>query len=67
MNPISVLELQAGRAYKVTLDDCCIQGTFTAMLSRIEKASDGWPIKLAFINGVTLTGYSGVKFEVTQL
>lgn len=54
--------LTVGRRYKVRLDDCCVRGEFTAVLTEI-TGDDDWTDKLIFDNGVVLEEANGVAFE----
>lgn len=64
-------DLTIGTQYDVTLDDCCIQGTFRSTLTQrvLRRDVDGYDDddddvhSLTFDNGVTLTMFDQVKFE----
>ncbi len=60
--------LQVGKTYVVTMDDCCIEGTFMAKLTVLSWDSDGPDDihnieEMRFNNGIVLTRAVGCVFE----
>jgi hypothetical protein len=62
-------DLKEGKHYRISWDDCCTAGHFTAKVARIEHTKDGFPPEISveaivFDNGVTLNNpLYGVEFE----
>lgn len=52
------MKFEIGTIYKVTVKDCCVEGSFTS------KLISGGNFILVFENGVVLTEWNGCKFEV---
>ena len=65
---IHVGELQAGKHYRITLDDCCIQGEFEATFLRWKPSNDGSVEydRAVFDNGVEI-GPAWGEWEVELL
>jgi hypothetical protein len=62
-------DLLVGREYKVTIDDCCVKGEFTAVLTWLVRSEEGETIdEIRFQNGVELTWMldHAVKFEAVK-
>jgi len=53
--------------YKITMNDCCVYGKFTAKLVHIcwqaDETGKFFPYELIFDNGVSLTEWMGCEFE----
>lgn len=59
---------EEGRRYKVTWDDCCVQGNFEAVLTSKNYVpdptwDDPYLESLTFGNGVTISGH-GIGLEI---
>lgn len=59
---------EVGKTYKVSMNDCCVEGTFTAKLIGIERDDDtdfdDWgATRLHFGNGVRLDVFAQVTFD----
>jgi hypothetical protein len=54
--------------YKVSLDDCCVKGEFTSKITLIKRDDEEpeYLERVEFSNGVTLTEFNAVKFEVDR-
>lgn len=55
-------EVVQGRRYRVQMQDCCVEGEFTAVLAEL-VGDDFGPDEMKFDNGVVLTQIGGVAFE----
>lgn len=62
---LSVNQIQKGKTYKVVLEDCCINGEFTAKVTSILRDGD-YIERIAFSNGVILTEAHAVYFEEVE-
>jgi len=67
------MKVEVGKVYKVSFDDCCVQGSFISTLKKIEKYSDGDLMdggtgyyNLEFVNGVKIEGHALDLKEVSQ-
>lgn len=61
-------DAEVGTTYKVTLQDCCIEGTFTSELTAknyVPDLPEPQPFleSVTFANGVTLTEFSGASLD----
>lgn len=71
--------IEIGKKYKVTLSDCCIQGSFVAVLDSIVIEKDEETINsmslnvaeesygnLQFLGKIVLTNWTGCTFEEVE-
>lgn len=58
---MSIDDVEIGKRYKISFDDCCVQGFFTASVLSIEVIED-FVSSVTFDNGVTISGH-GVFVE----
>ena len=61
MSELNATQIQKGKTYRVTLEDCCISGEFTAKVVSIIRDGD-YIERIAFNNGVILTEVQAVYF-----
>lgn len=55
-------DVEVGRRYRVSFDDCCVAGSFEAG-ALLVKADNEFVYVVNFDNGVKLTQLNGVEFQ----
>jgi hypothetical protein len=67
MTYILARDLREGQTYRVEMTDCCVGGEFTSELVTMKYDEDDTEHEfpdLIFKNGVTLTTFNQVTFEI---
>ncbi len=61
-------EMVVGKTYRVEMSDCCVEGTFTSRLVRLDLDKDDpyYVDEAEFENGVVFTGTMGVTGEEVE-
>lgn len=63
---VNLDDCKAGKRYRVTLSDCCIQGHFEAAVVSKNYDEDDYLRDVTFSNGVTLDGIAVELAEVAE-
>jgi hypothetical protein len=65
---VNLEDAQQGKRYKVTWDDCCVQGSFEATVTAVnydpdDSGPEPFLDSVTFGNGVTLSGSYGYDLK----
>jgi hypothetical protein len=66
---MNIEDATVGERYLVELNDCCVAGSFTAVLTKRDERSEDnyhWVDSARFDNGVLLTEFFGVSLTPTK-